>query len=57
MIIHTKAPAKWKIIDMETGQEYIGSPVPHEPFSETLRIKVSSGKIGTWTKIKGRVKR
>lgn len=41
---------------METGQEYIGCPIPHEPFSETLRSKVSSGKIGTWTKIKGRVK-
>lgn len=41
---------------METGQEYIGCHMPHEPFSETLRGKVSSGKIGTWTKIKGRVK-
>ena len=26
LIVHTKAPAKWKLIDMETGQEYIGSP-------------------------------
>ena len=41
---------------METGQEYIGSPIPHEPFSEILRIKVCSGKIGTWIKIKGKVK-
>lgn len=56
LIIHTKAPAKWKIIDMETGQEYVGCPMPHEPFSETLRSKVSSGKIGTWTKIRGRLR-
>lgn len=40
---------------METGQEYIGCQTPHEPFSEILRIKVSSGKIGTWTKIKGKI--
>lgn len=41
---------------METGQEYIGSAIPHEPFSELLRNKVVSGKIGTWIKIKGKVK-
>lgn len=27
LIIHTKAPGKWKLIDMETGQEYIGSNI------------------------------
>lgn len=27
LVIHTKAPGKWKLIDMETGQEYVGSPV------------------------------
>jgi hypothetical protein len=27
LIIHTKAPGKWKLIDLETGQEYIGSNV------------------------------
>ena len=57
IIIHTKAPGKWKVIDMETGQEYIGSENSHEPFSELLRSKVSSGKIGTWIKIKGRVRK
>ena len=56
LIIHTKAPEKWKLIDMETGQEYIGCSQPHDPFSEILRGKVVSGKIGTWTKIKGRSK-
>ena len=25
LIVHTKAPGKWKLIDMETGQEYVGS--------------------------------
>ena len=56
IVIHTKAPGKWKVIDMETGQEYIGSPDPHPFFSEVLRTKVVSGKIGTWIKIKGKIK-
>jgi hypothetical protein len=55
LIIHTKAPSKWKIIDMETGQEYIGIESPHETFAEILRKKVTIGKIGQWKKIKGRV--
>ena len=25
LIVHTKAPNKWLLIDMETGQHYIGS--------------------------------
>lgn len=28
LTIHTKAPSKWKLIDLETGQEYIGSDIP-----------------------------
>ena len=24
LVIETKCPSKWKIVDMETGQEYIG---------------------------------
>jgi len=24
--VHTKCPSKWKLVDMETGQEYIGAP-------------------------------
>jgi hypothetical protein len=39
---------------METGQEYIGNQNSHEIFSELLRSKVSSGKIGQWEKIKRR---
>ena len=53
LIIHTKAPGKWKIIDLETGEEYLGSEVETE-FAEILREKVSKGKIGTWIKTKGR---
>lgn len=54
LIIHTKAPAKWKIIDMETGQEYIGDASPHVVFAEILRKKISFGKIGQWKKTRGK---
>lgn len=54
LIIHTRAPGKWKIIDMETGQEYIGSEIPHESFAELLREKVKKGNIGSWKKTKWR---
>jgi hypothetical protein len=40
LIVHTKAPGKWKLIDMETGQEYVGS-------SEMT-------KYGHWIRIKDR---
>lgn len=42
LTIHTKAPGKWKLIDMETGQEYIGGAVPN--------------KYGKWIRIKDRIK-
>ena len=29
LVIHTKAPEKWMLIDMETGQKYIGSNKPN----------------------------
>jgi len=38
LTIHTKAPGKWKLIDMETGQEYIGSNVPTK-WGRWIRIK------------------
>ena len=25
LVIHTKCPSKWKIVDMETGEAYIGT--------------------------------
>jgi hypothetical protein len=41
LIIHTKAPGKWRLIDMETGQEYIGTSSPHE--------------YGCWIRVKNKV--
>jgi len=29
LTIHTKCPEKWLLIDLETGQEYIGSTKPN----------------------------
>jgi hypothetical protein len=55
LILHTKAPGKWKLIDLETGQEYLGSDISHETFGEILRSKVAKAKIGSWFKTKGRV--
>lgn len=55
LILHTKAPRKWKLIDLETGQEYLGSEISHETFGEILRTKVAKSKIGSWFKTKGRV--
>ena len=52
LILHTKAPGKWKVIDLETGQEYIGSEITHATFGEILRNKVTNGKIGSWYKTK-----
>jgi hypothetical protein len=53
LIIHTKAPEKWKLVDMETGEEYLGSDIITD-FAETLREKVNINKIGTWVKTKGK---
>lgn len=55
LILHTKAPGKWKLIDLETGQEYLGSEISHETFGELLRSKVAKAKIGSWFKTKGRL--
>ena len=38
LTIHTKCPEKWKLIDMETGQEYIGSEKPNL-YGKWKRIK------------------
>lgn len=53
LIIHTKAPQKWKLTDLETGEEYLGSEIG-TGFAEILRSKVNDGKIGTWVKTKGK---
>lgn len=41
LIVHTKAPEKWKLIDLETGQEYIGSAEPNE-YGLWIRTKSKS---------------
>lgn len=56
LIIHTKCPSKWLIIDMETGEEYVGSDIPHPKFYKILMDRVSKGNIGQWKKIKGKSK-
>ena len=34
LVIKTKAPTKWKLIDQETGEEYIGqTPTEQQPNS------------------------
>lgn len=38
LTIHTKAPGKWLLVDLETGQEYIGSAVPNL-YGKWRRIK------------------
>jgi hypothetical protein len=38
LTIHTKAPGKWLLIDLETGQEYIGSEQPNL-YGKWKRIK------------------
>jgi hypothetical protein len=54
LIIHTKAPGKYKIIDLETGEEYVGSEIKNESFAPVLIEKVNRGKIGQWIKIKAK---
>jgi len=43
LTIHTKAPGKWKLIDMETGEEYVGSPVINK-YGKWIRIKEKVNK-------------
>jgi len=53
LIIHTKCPKKWKLTDLETGEEYLGSEIDTD-FAEILRDKVKVNRIGTWVKTKGK---
>lgn len=38
LTIHTKCPSKWLLIDLETGQEYVGSEKPNL-YGKWKRIK------------------
>lgn len=44
LTIHTKAPGKWLLIDLETGQEYIGADVPTK-YGRWRRIKDAESKL------------
>ncbi len=37
LTIHTKAPGKWLLVDMETGQKYVGSSVPNK-YGKWIRL-------------------
>lgn len=54
LVIHTKAPGKYKLIDLETGEEYLGSEIKNETFAPILIEKVKRGIIGQWIKIKAK---
>ena len=41
LIIHTKAPGKWKLVDMETGQEYVGS-IEITKYGRWIRVRDKS---------------
>jgi hypothetical protein len=49
LTIHTKCPGKWLLIDLETGQEYIGSPRPNL-YGKWKRIKdaINIKKNNVW---------
>lgn len=38
LTIHTKAPGKWLLVDMETGQQYVGSHAPNK-YGKWLRLE------------------
>jgi hypothetical protein len=38
LIVHTKVPGKWLLIDLETGQEYMGLDQPDQ-YGSWKRIK------------------
>jgi hypothetical protein len=38
LTVHTKAPGKWLLIDLETGQEYIGCKEPNK-YGKWMRLK------------------
>lgn len=53
LTIHTKAPQKWLLIDMETGQQYVGSAEPNQ-YGKWIRLndKISNESgysVGKWS--------
>ena len=43
LTIHTKCPEKWLLIDLETGQEYMGSDKPNL-YGKWKRVKDAVNK-------------
>jgi hypothetical protein len=39
LVVYTKCPEKYKLIDMETGQEYVGT----RPSQDNLHWKLTNG--------------
>lgn len=38
LVVKTKCPAKWKLVDLETGEEYIGT-APFEHNMDWKKVK------------------
>ena len=63
LVIHTKCPKKWKLIDMETSQEYIGAKTIKNQnlnflkwIREGLKPKIAI-HYGSWEKINKELKK
>jgi hypothetical protein len=54
LIIYTKAPEKYKLIDLETGEEYLGCKNGNFTYHKMLMKKINDKNIGQWVKIKAK---
>lgn len=52
LIIYTRSPEKYKLIDMETGEEYIGCKNGNPTYHKVILDKIKSNHVGQWTKTK-----
>lgn len=51
LIIWTKVPEKWEIVDLENGKVFRGDKEKHPSFASMLLDRVNLGRIGQWKKI------
>ena len=54
LIIYTKCPEKYKLIDLETGEEYLGCKNGNFTYHKMLMKKINDKNIGQWVKIKAK---
>ena len=54
LIIYTKSPNKYKLIDLETGEEYIGCKKGNPSYHKSLIEKINVNNVGQWTKVKAK---